>query len=188
MADALTLKEAVEQRGPYAVWDLLTEDEQRDAATALWENADRDTRALVELTLAKELKFRAQSVRRLSADRVVPRLLRLAEELPENVLFQFLFHLHMASRRPLLVEFLDALGLPHDNGVLDLPEDAQTPAPDAIATAARDLMAAHGHQGLVYLATLRVADSDLWSGVEEILDGYGEDGAPIEPSSKKSKK
>ena len=93
MADDLTLKEAVEQRGPYAVWDLMTEDEQRDAATALWKNADRESRAAIELTLAKDLKFRTHSVRRLSAERVVGRLQRLAEEVPENVLFQFLFHL-----------------------------------------------------------------------------------------------
>ena len=49
MADpeTVTLKDAVKRRGPYAVWDLLTEDEQLEAAGALWENAEADARAAI---------------------------------------------------------------------------------------------------------------------------------------------
>jgi hypothetical protein len=118
MTDTLSLLEAVEQRGPYAVWTLMSEDERRAAAVALWEGADRDSRAALEVALAKDLKFRPQSVRHLGADRVASRLVRLAEELPEAVLFQYLFHLHMGARRPLMVRFLDAVGLPHEDGAL----------------------------------------------------------------------
>jgi hypothetical protein len=121
--DKVTLKQAVEDRGPLAVWDLMTDDEKGLASAALWANADRDSRAAIEMALAKEMKFRPQSVHKLSAERVGPRLQRLAEELPETALFQFLFHLHMAERRPLMVEYLDAVGLPHNDGVLDLPDD-----------------------------------------------------------------
>jgi hypothetical protein len=183
VADVVTLKEAVAQRGPFAVWDLMTEDEQREAATALWENADRESRTLVEMTLAKELKFRPQTVRRLSADRVVARLLRITDEIPENVLFQFLFHLHMAGRRQLLTQFLDSVGLPHDEGVLDLADDTEAPAAETVAKAANDLMAAHDHQALVYLATLKVADKEFWAGVDAVLEGYGEDGSVLSVSS-----
>jgi len=179
MADVVTLKDAVEQRGPYAVWELMTEEEQRAAAAALWENADRDSRMLVEVALAKELKFRPHSVARLSTDRVVGRLVRLAEEIPENVLFQFLFHHHMAERRDLLSDFLDAVGLPHKDGVLDLPDDFEAPDETAVARAARDLVADRGHAALVYLATLKVADSDFWSAVDAVLETYSEDGASL---------
>jgi hypothetical protein len=127
MTEVVNLKDAVKRRGPYAVWDLLTEDERRAAAAALWDNADKESRAPVELVLAKELKFRPHSVARLSTDRVAGRLVRLAEEIPENVLFQFLFH-----------------------------------------------------AALVYLATLKVADSDFWSGVDAVLETYAEDGAALE--------
>jgi hypothetical protein len=179
MTEVVSLKDAVKRRGPYAVWDLLTEDERRAAAAALWDNADRDSRAPVELVLAKELKFRPHSVARLSTDRVAGRLVRLAEEVPENVLFQFLFHLHMAERRELLSAFLDAVGLPHDNGVLDLPEDFEAPDEAAVGRAAAQLLADRGHAALVYLATLKVADAELWRGVDSVLEAHAEDGTPL---------
>ncbi len=179
MADVVTLKDAVGRRGPYAVWDLLSEQEQREAAAAVWENADRESRGVIELALANDLKFRPHMVRRLSTDRVAGRLARLADSVPENVLFQFLFHLHMAGRRDLLIEFLDAVGLPHEEGVLDLPEDFETPDAEKVNKAAADLVTAHEHRALVYLATLKVADEEFWSGVDGVLESHQEDGSPV---------
>lgn len=172
MADPTNLKEAVAQSGPYAVWDLMDEDERRAAAGALWRNADRDTREALELVLAKEMKFRPHSIRKLPVDTVVGRLVRMAEDVPENVLFQYLFHLHMDERRPLLREFLDAAGIPHEDGVLDLPEDFGEPDADAVAKAAEQLVKAHGHQALVYLATLKVADKAFWQGLDGTLAAH----------------
>ncbi|HPA80520.1 MAG TPA: hypothetical protein PLS95_06855 [Thermoanaerobaculales bacterium] len=178
MADVTTLKEAVAQSGPFAVWALMNEDEQRAAATALWQNSDRETRIALEQTLAKEMKFRPQSIHRLPLDRVVGRLVRLAEDIPENVLFQYLFHLHMADRRPLLAEFLDAAGIPHNDGVLDLPEEFDGPDAARVGQSAKDLVAAHGHAALVYLATLKVADKEFWKGLDQLLEAHAADGTP----------
>lgn len=190
MADpeTVTLKDAVKRRGPYAVWDLLTEDEQLEAAGALWENAEADARAAIEMALAKELKFRPQSVGRLSTDRVAPRLARMADTLPEMVLFQFLFHLHMAHRRDLLARFLDAVGLPNKDGVLDLPEDAGPPEAPAVDKAAAELIEEDRHQALVYLATLRVADKEFWQAVDPTLAAHDEAGEPLQETSKSKKK
>jgi len=174
-----TLAEAIKARGPYAVWDLMDDDGQRAAAGAAWTHGGHETRSLLELALAKAMKFRPQSVHRLPAERVVPRLVRLANELPEPALFQLLYHLHMDERRDLLVGFLDEVGLPHDNGVLDLPEDAEPPTEEALAKPAADLIANHGRKGLVYLATLRVADAVYWKGLEPVLEGYQEDGEKV---------
>jgi hypothetical protein len=174
-----TLKAAIDARGPLAVWDLMTEDEKKLASAALWNDADRETRMVIEMALAKEMKFRPQSVRKLSADRVTPRLVRLAAELPETAHFQFLFHLHMAERRELMVEYLDAVGLPHNDGVLDLPEDPEPPTKDVAEGPARDLLAKHGHEALVYLGTLAVADADYWAGMLPVLDDWDENGDPV---------
>lgn len=170
MADAATLKEALAQQGPYAVWELMTDEEQQAAAAALWEAADRDTRAVLEMTLAKDLKFRPQSVRKLPSDRVISRLVRLAENVPENLLFQYIFHLHMSDRRQLLASFLDGAGIPHEDGVLDLPEDYEGPDAARVEQAARDLVSAEGHEAVVYLATLKVADREFWSALDVVLD------------------
>ena len=172
----MTLKEAVENRGPSAVWDLMTDDEKKTSAAALWTNADRDSRMAVEMLVAKEMKFRPQSVRKLSVERVAPRLARMAADLPESVFFQFLFHLHMADRRELMVEYLDAVGLPHKDGVLDLGEGDEAPTGEAAIGPAEELVAKHGREALVYLATLAVADADFWAAMIPVLDGFDEDG------------
>jgi len=175
-----TLRSAVESRGALAVWDLMTDDEKKASAAALWKNADLESRMAVEMLVAKEMKFRPQSVRKLSAEKVAPRLARMADGLPETVFFQFLFHLHMAQRRELMVEYLDAVGLPHNEGVLELPEDAEAPTEEAAAGPARELAAEHGREGLVYLATLAVADADFWAGMLSVLDEWDENGEALE--------
>lgn len=174
-----TLKDAVEARGPLAVWDLMTDDEKKQAAAALWVNADRESRMAVEMMVAKEMKFRPQSVRKLSAERVAPRLARLAAEMPETAFFQFLFHFHMVEGRALMVEYLDSVGLPHKDGVLDLPDDAEAPTAEAASGPARDLVAKHGREALVYLGTLAVADAEFWDGMLPVLEEWGEDGEAI---------
>jgi len=174
-----TLKDAIDARGPLAAWDLMTDDEKRLAAAALWVNADSESRMAIEMALAKEMKFRPQSVKRLSTEQVAPRLARLAAELPESAFFQFLFHLHMAERRELMVEYLEAVGLPHKDGVLDLPEDAEAPTAEVSAGPARELIAKHGREALVYLATLAVADAAFWDGMIPVLEDWDEDGEAI---------
>jgi len=175
MADT-TLLEAVEQRGPYAVWDLMDDDEKKASAIAFWNGADRESRSALEMALAAELKFRQQSVRQLSAEKVAGRLVRLADSLPESVLFQYLFHLHMDQRRPLMVGYLDAVGLPHDNGALDLPDDFEGPDAAKVEKAGRELAKGEGKDALVYLGTLMVADGEFWAGLEPVLKEYARDG------------
>jgi hypothetical protein len=177
--DMTTLKDAIENNGPLAVWDLMDEDEKKTAAAALWANGDRDSRMVIEMALAKEMKFRPQSVRKLSVERVAPRLARLAGDMPQDALFQYLFHFHMAEKRELMVEYLDAVGLPHKEGVLDLPEDAEAPTAEAAEGPARDLVAKHGHPALVYLGTLAVADSDFWAGMLGVLEKWDETGEAV---------
>jgi hypothetical protein len=180
MADEkATLREAIENRGALAVWDLMTDDEKRTAATALWTNADRESRMAIEMAVATAMKFRPQSVRKLSAERVAPRLVRLADELPETVLFQYLFHLHMSDRRELMVAYLDAVGLPHNDGVLDLPEDGEPPTEETAVAPARTLVSEHGHKALVYLGTLAVADADFWAAMLPVLDEFDEAGESV---------
>jgi hypothetical protein len=170
MSERHSLFEALDQDGPYAVWDLMNEDERRLAAETLWRDADHDARAVVEAALAKELKFRPHALRKLPVEKLSARLVRMAPEMPDTLLFQFLFYLHMSERRPLMVEFLDAVGVPHEDGVLNLEDDAEPPAKDTVEKAGRALLEAHGHEGLIYLATLMVADKKLWEGLKPVLE------------------
>ena len=177
MADPTTLLEAIESRGPYAVWELMNDDEKKAAAVAFWNGADRESRSALEMALAAELKFRPQSVRHLAAEKIAGRLVRMADGLPESVLFQYLFHLHMAERRPLMVAYLDDVGLPHEDGALNIPDDFEGPDATRVEKTGRDLAKNKGNEALVYLATLMVADADFWSGLEPVLKEYSADGA-----------
>ena len=107
------------------------------------------------------------------------RLAKLAAEMPATAFFQFLFHFHMAEGRELMVEYLDAVGLPHQEGVLDLPDEFEAPTAEAAAGPARDLIAKHGREALVYLATLAVADAEFWDGMLSVLEEWNEDGEPV---------
>ena len=177
MADTTTLLDAIESRGPYAVWDLMDDDEKRAAAVAFWNGADRESRSALEMALAAELKFRQQSVRQLAAEKIAGRLVRMADGLPESVLFQYLFHLHMAERRPLMVAYLDDVGLPHEDGALNVPDDLEGPDAPTVEKTGRELAKSKGNEALVYLATLMVADADFWSGLEPVLKEYAADGS-----------
>lgn len=177
MTDQSTLFEAIESRGPYAVWDLMDDDDKKAAAVAFWSGADRESRSALEMALAAELKFRQQSVRQLKAEKIAGRLVRMADGLPESVLFQYLFHLHMAERRPLMVGYLDEVGLPHEDGALDIPDDFEGPDAAKVEKAGRELAKREGNEALVYLATLMVADADFWSGLEPVLKEYTADGS-----------
>jgi hypothetical protein len=177
MTENTTFFDAIESRGPYAVWDLMDDDEKKAAAVAFWNGADRENRSALEMALAAELKFRQRSVRQLAAEKVAGRLVRMADSLPETVLFQYLFHLHMDLRRPLMVGYLDAIGLPHDDGALDLPDDFEGPDADKVEKAGRDLAKAEGTSALVYLGTLMVADDEFWAGLEPVLKEYATDGS-----------
>ena len=55
-----------------------------------------------------------------------------------------------------MVSFLDAVGLPHDDGVLELEEGTAAPDAATVGAAATALLDEHGRSALVYLAT--------WSG------------------------
>jgi len=83
------------------------------------------------------------------------------------------------------VEFLDAVGLPHEEGILNLPEDAEAPAAATVKKAATALAKAHGREGLVYLSTLLVADEEFWAGVAPVLEGFTPEGEKAPTAKKK---
>jgi hypothetical protein len=80
--------------------------------------------------------------------------------------------LHLGGRRSMLATFLDAAGLPHENGVLkDDAETAAVPA-DAAEKGIAALRAA-GHtpdQIRTYLNTLWLQDPDRWKALEGVPD------------------
>jgi hypothetical protein len=82
--------------------------------------------------------------------------------------------LHLGERRALLVEFLDALGVAHEEGLI--AEDAVVPTPDATALRpiAADLASRHTPAALrVYWNTLWLQDPDRWAALEPVAGELG---------------
>jgi hypothetical protein len=75
--------------------------------------------------------------------------------------------LHLADRRALLGAFLDALKLPHEDGILTEEADAAPPVDDARARAAVEALGGFPpDQVRTYLNTLWLQDPERWRALE----------------------
>src|SRR6266550_1690054 len=122
---------------PSRLWKQMTAEQRRHAASALWGAEDAvNEQKQAALLIAKQLKFRPKTVSGLDDDRKV-RYLAGVPELPDEVAARLLVLYHLAEQRPMMGAFLDALGIAHDNGLIQ--EDAVKPDPARIGPAAAQL-------------------------------------------------
>ena len=90
--------------------------------------------------------------------------MRLNAETPQDELD--LLHLHYVELEPAVqITFLDAAGVPHENG--RMPEELPAPYADAdgVKRGAEAVRAAHGADGERYLRALARYSADGWPGV-----------------------
>jgi hypothetical protein len=157
---------------PSKLWKELSPEVRFAAAEAFWQPDDSpDVQApQLEATaaLAKRLNFRLKSVRGLPAERRA-RLLAQMPDVPDAVAGRALIALHFASRRPLMGAFLDALGVPHDDGLITA-ENLSPPDAARLAGAVDAIRSAFpGEDVALYLRTLIAVDEDTWGNLEGLL-------------------
>jgi hypothetical protein len=161
----------LDQLTPGRVWSRLDPGVREAAARSLLGQARADAalRRGVDAAIARALRFRPESVRRLSDDKKVGYLTRVVH--PDDLLASNLLQsLHMSERRPLLGSFLDALGVPHRDGEISDQARLEPPAPEVMAAAVDRV-----YQGFpaaeveVYLATLLALDPAFWGGLRPLL-------------------
>ena len=154
---------------PSRLWKRMTVEQRRRAASALWsaDEAASDQKQAA-LLIAKQMKFRPKTVSGLDDDRKA-RYLASVPELPEEVAARLLVLYHLAEQRPMMGTFLDALGIAHENGMIQ--DDAVTPDPAKIPSAAAAIAREYpAHDVSLYLNTLLWQDPAAW----EVLDGLPE--------------
>ena len=119
---------------PSRLWKLMTAEQRRRAASALWnaDEAKNEQTQAVQL-IAKQMKLRPKTALGLDTDRKA-RYLAGVPDLPEEIAARLLVLYHVAEQRPMMGVFLDAVGIAHDNGLIE--DDAPTPDPAKIAAAA----------------------------------------------------
>jgi hypothetical protein len=152
---------------PSQLWKQLSPERKVLAAEAFW----RDENASVEqadavATIAQRIKFRAKSVMSMPADRKA-RQLATMPGVSELVAARLLVAYHLAQQRPMMRAFLDALGIKHDDGLIE-DEDVQAPDAAALKNAAKTLADSFPAEDVsLYLSTLIWQDPETWGALAE---------------------
>jgi hypothetical protein len=150
---------------PSRLWKRMTAEQRRRAAAALWSTVEAtNEQAQAALLIAKQMKFRPKTVSGLDADRKA-RYLASVPDVSDDLAARLLVLYHLTEQRPMMGAFLDALGIAHDNGMIE--EDAVTPDATKIPAAAATIARAYSADDVsLYLATLLCQDPATWGTLE----------------------
>jgi hypothetical protein len=79
---------------------------------------------------------------------------------------------HLAAQRPMMGAFLDALGIAHEEGVIQA-EDVK-PDADKLVPSVEQIASVYPQADVaLYLNTLLCQDPDTWGGLRSIVDEKG---------------
>lgn len=153
------------------IWKRLSPADRLAAAGALWAQPPTEALGAALGVIVKARHLRPQAARALKPEEQA-RILASVLDPGEAVASALLVTLHLASRRPLLVTFLDAVGLPHEDGVLKEEADALPPIGEAKAK--EGVLALKSSfpvdQVLTYVNVLWLQDPDRWQALEKSPD------------------
>jgi len=156
---------------PAKLWSALDPPVRALAARALYRHdwGETDTRREADAAVAQALRFRDAMVKKLSLDQRADYLVK-AVRATESLAGSLLLALHLVHRRPMLAAFLDALGIPHEGGLISKDHELTAPEPKTLAAATARLFAEFPDSEVeVYLATLVAMDPDSWAGLAGTL-------------------
>jgi hypothetical protein len=111
--------------------------------------------------------FRVVTLRSWSPDRLAAEVVRLNAQTATDELD--LLHLLYVELDPSVqITFLDAAGVPHENGVMPDGLEAPYAEESAVARGAAAVREQHGEDGERYLRTLARYSPDAWPGIDRI--------------------
>jgi hypothetical protein len=145
----------------------MTPEQRLSAARAFWldeQGANEQMQAV--LLIAQQKKFRPKTVVGLDEDRKARHLASLAS-VPDVVAGRALIAYHLAEQRPMMGAFLDALGIAHENGLIN--EEDVKPDASKIPAAADAIAAQYPPEHVsLYLNTLLCQDPETWQALAEV--------------------
>lgn len=152
------------------LWKTLPRDERERAARAFWERPPEEAAAAAAQEIVKLLKMRPQAFHKISPESRVRALAGLANP-PETVAEALLIALHLEERRPLLAAFLDALAIPHEEGLIDDDVEIEPVAAERARSALAALAPAHPAPAIrLYWNALWLQDRERWAGLSDVAD------------------
>lgn len=145
----------------------MTAEQRLQAARAFWRDEQSAEDHLQAVLLISEHKhFRPKSVVSLDAERKARHLASLAT-LPDAVAGRALIVYHLADERPMMSAFLDALGIAHENGLIQ--DDAVTLDPAKVRPAVAAIAQRFAPERVsLYLNTLLWQDSTTWGALQDL--------------------
>jgi len=156
------------------LWRSLDRPVRDRAAHAFWNDPPQEAAALAVQEIVKLLRVRPQAFAKVPVAQRASALAALAQP-PEALAEALLVALHLECRRELLVDFLDALGIEHTDGLL--AEDAEFPAPAgaAVRAALATLRKKHDDGAIrLYWNALWIQDPERWAALADSVDELGE--------------
>ena len=144
-----------------------------DAAGLFWEDehsADQQMEAIA--SLATHMKFRAKSVLGLPNEKKAKYLASLPN-VSDAIAARALVNYHLARQRPMMAAFLDALGIPHEDGLIN-EESVAKPDAAAVRKGAAELASKYPPGDVsLYLGTLVSQDPDTWGTIADLPEAAG---------------
>lgn len=148
------------------LWKTLTSEDKQLAATELVKDQSPLIRANVIAVVADARKMRAIAAKKLAPE-AQARIIATVRDPGEMLASSLLVALHLGPRKPMLISFLDALGLPHEDGVLK--DEATEPIPlDDLKKACAVLASEPPTAVRAYLNTLWLQDPARWANAKDV--------------------
>lgn len=152
------------------LWKRLGRDERLAAARHFFEQPPSELLGSALTALVKARHLRPQVARTLPPDEQARALASVGDP-GESLASGLVVALHLGERREMLKTFLDAAGLPHQDGLLTEEDDgAPLGEEQARAGVAALLRAFPREQVDVYLNALWLQDPDRWQVLERSTD------------------
>jgi hypothetical protein len=115
--------------------------------------------------IAQQKKFRPKTVVSLDLDRKARHLASMAA-LPDQLAARALIVYHLAEQRAMMGTFLDALGIKHENGLIE--QDDVKPDAEKLGPAVDKLKAEYPPEDVrLYLETLKCQDPETWGAIDD---------------------
>lgn len=144
------------------LWKRLGPADRLAAANHFWKEPPAGVVGAALGAIVRARKLRPQAARGLPPEQQA-RILASVLDPGESVASFLLVALHLGERRPLLRAFLDALGLPHEDGVLKEEADNVTIDDEGLAAAVKKMASEFPRDQVeTYLNTLWLQDPERW--------------------------
>src|SRR5262245_17996381 len=149
------------------LWKKMTPEQRQRATRAFWQDEEAaNDQVQAALLIAQQKKFRPKTVMSLDVDRKTRHLASMIS-LPDSIVGRALIVYHLAEQRPMMAAFLDALGITHENGLIQdenvKPDESKVPA--AAAELAEKFPA---DDVRLYLNTLVCQDPETWGALRTV--------------------